>query len=246
MLQFLIPSAKEMVEEKPKNIARLHSDKTTTIVKEMVQKDIPELLRLYHFKKEEAALKEQQRWKDIDSGNSSSYKAIELYNGLMYRSLKTNLSSNALEYLTQTTYITTALYGIIPINDIIHPHRLDFNTSTLINNQSLKQFWKEEYDNFLIKSNEQEAVISLLSSEFENIFSPEQRQQLIKVKFYEQTSSGKLKQHSTISKKGRGYFLHAAAENECQTIDDLKKLTFEGYHFEESELKNELIFIRSV
>lgn len=245
MLRFLIPTAKEMSEEKPENSKKRYSDNTKKIIDEMSQKDLSELFSIYHFKKEETVLKEQKRWRDITSDTSFSYKALDLYNGLMYRALKTNLSNDAQNYLEQTTFITTALYGIIPISEFIKPHRLDFNNSISINNQSLKTLWKENYDNFL-KSHKQETIISLLSSEFENIFSVAERQKLTKVRFYEQNSSGKLKQHSTISKKGRGYFLKAAAMEECQTIEDLKKLSFEGYHFKDSNEQNELIYIRRV
>ncbi|MEQ9764619.1 peroxide stress protein YaaA [Streptococcus sp. ZJ151] len=245
MLRFLIPTAKEMVEKKPEKIKRIYSNNTKKIIDEMSQKDLSELLSIYHFKKDETALKEQRRWRDITSDTSFSYKALNLYNGLMYRTLKTGLSNDAEEYLNQTTFVTTALYGIIPISEFIKPHRLDFNTSLSINNQSLKKLWKKDYDNF-IESLEQETIISLLSSEFETVFSSINRQKLITVRFYEQDHSGKWKQHSTISKKGRGYFLKAAAMEECQTIKDLKALSFENYHFKESNNQNELIYIRKV
>lgn len=245
MLRFLIPTAKEMTEEKSGTNETISSDKTKKIIEEMSQKTLSELQSIYHFNKEDAALKEQKRWQDIISGSSSSYEALDLYNGLMYRALKTDLTNDGQNYLNQTTFITTALYGIIPASYTIQPHRLDFNTPISINHQSLKQFWKEEYDHFLERF-KQDTIISLLSSEFETVFSTKYRQELIKVKFYEKNASGTLKQHSTISKKGRGYFLRASAIKDCQTIEDLKVLSFEGYHYEKTDKQDELIYIRKV
>ena len=64
--------------------------------------------------------------------------------------------------------------------------------------------------------------------------------------FFEQHQNGQLKQHSTISKKGRGYFLKAAAENQSTTLEELKTLTFEGYYYQPSKNPNELTYIRHV
>ena len=59
--------------------------------------------------------------------------------------------------------------------------------------------------------------------------------------------NGVLKTHSTISKKARGAFLTAVIEENCQTIDGLRELSFaEFYYREDLSAKNELVFVKTV
>ena len=83
----------------------------------------------------------------------------------------------------------------IPAFYSIQEHRHDFHTKIKVNGQSLKNYWRAEYDQFLEES--QVPVVSLLSSEFEDVFSPTLRKQLFTVSFMEDRN-GVLKTHSTI------------------------------------------------
>ena len=83
-----------------------------------------------------------------------------------------------------------------------------------------------------------------LSSEFEDVFSPTLRKQLFTVSFMEDRN-GVLKTHSTISKKARGAFLTAVMEENCQTINDLRKLSFDEFNYREDlSSNNELVFVK--
>ena len=64
--------------------------------------------------------------------------------------------------------------------------------------KTLKSHWKTAYDEVLKK---EEVIFSLLSSEFETVFSKEIREKMVTFKFMED-KGGQLKIHSTISKKG--------------------------------------------
>lgn len=244
MLLFLIPTAKELSEINPHNNIKAISSTTEQIAEELSQKSIEELQTLYRFKKREAAEKEYQRWQHIKLKHHPSYTALDLFHGLMYRSIKNGLSDEARKYLNKHVFITTSLYGIISANEPIAAHRLDFANKLTINGKSLKNIWRSHYDKFLEK-HQKEQIISLLSSEFEMVFSASLRKKLITVNFYEKNQQGELKQHSTISKKGRGYFLKAVAEQHLNTLEELKNLTFEGYHYLPSEESNVLNYIRN-
>ena len=67
-------------------------------------------------------------------------------------------------------------------------------------------------------------------SEFEQVFSPDIRKRMIKIIFME-NRAGKLKIHSTISKKGRGRLVSLMAEKQIETLEDIKTLTFDGFSF---------------
>ncbi len=234
MLTILIPPAKEMLE----NIETIPSHTqfsplTSDIIKTMSEKSIEELMTIYRFKKEAPAQKEFFRWSAINKATSTYHPAIKLYNGLMYRSLKNGISQSAMEYLKKTTHITTALYGIIPINYPIQAHRLDFLDNVAINKQALKKLWNQQYDAFVSQQGAT-PIISLLSNEFETVFSKQQRIKFVKIQFYEKDVKGNLKQHSTISKKGRGAFLKALAENNVEHLEQLPNLSFNNYHYSSS------------
>jgi cytoplasmic iron level regulating protein YaaA (DUF328/UPF0246 family) len=67
---------------------------------------------------------------------------------------------------------------------------------------------------------------------------------MVKIVFME-NRSGKLKIHSTISKKGRGRLVSLMAEKQIETLDDLKKLTFNGFSFAKDHSDDKTItFIR--
>ena len=140
------------------------SEKSAAILTEMAKLSTDELSTTYKIKPEQAE-KEKHRWSAILSGEAKNYPAVELFNGLMYRHIKrSDLSTCEKDFLGQQVFITSYFYGIIPAFYPIQEHRHDFHTKIKVNGQSLKNYWRAEYDQFLEES--QAPVVSLLSSEF--------------------------------------------------------------------------------
>ncbi|MEY8434973.1 peroxide stress protein YaaA [Streptococcus hyointestinalis] len=238
---FLIPTAKEMTQANalvPYNLPT----KVETIIKTMVAFSPQELEKIYRIKPE-ASQKEYQRWQDFSTDRLKCAPALDLYNGLMYRNLKQEAFTQIdRDYLSKYVAITSSLYGIISPFKMISEHRLDFNMPVTIDGQSLKSFWRADYDQFLKDKN---CVISLLSSEFEAVFSPKLRQKLVKVQFLEQHQN-ELKTHSTISKKARGQFLLHAMKERCQDYDSLRKLSWDGFSYQELlSTEQKLVFVKT-
>ena len=154
---------------------------------------------------------------------------------------KINSNKAEQDYLDEHLRIATAFYGLVKPTDLIAPHRLDFQGKLKIGKTSLKQFWREDYDKVV---QDDDLIISLLSSEFEQVFSPDIRKRMIKIIFME-NRAGKLKIHSTISKKGRGRLVSLMAEKQIETLEDIKTLSFDGFSFslEHSDDKT-ITFIR--
>lgn len=241
MLTFLIPTAKEM-NIPAQSFPQVISEKSSAIVQEMRRMTLEELAKAYAIT-EEAAKKEEARLQEIDEGRASTYPALHLFNGLMYRHIKRDLTPAESRYLEQTTYITSSFYGIIPVFENIAEHRHDFHTKMTIKGQSLKSYWREDYDAFAGK---QKQIISLLSSEFEEVFSPSIRKTFTTISFMEE-KKGQLKTHSTISKKARGAFLTAAVEKQVRSIEDLKALTFAGFTYQEDlSTPHQLVYTKKV
>lgn len=235
-LTYLIPTAKEM------NIPEMTlphqlSEKSKQILEVMHSLSIEELEECYKIS-ETTAQKEKERWQKIAEQTAPAYPASQLFNGLMYRHLNKDLLTE-----NSKVYITSSFYGIIQALQPIAEHRHDFHTRINIDSQSLSQFWREDYDTF---TQQQEAIVSLLSSEFSDVFSKSIREQFISLIFME-NKNGQLKTHSTISKKARGAFLSAALQAEAQTIPDLTRLTFDNFNYNiDLSTDKKLVFIKKV
>jgi len=160
----------------------------------------------------------------------------------MYRSIeRQDLSQKEQTYLQEHLLITTALYGVLPAYKGIAPHRLDFMMKLKPAGKSLKEFWKEDYDQ-AVEGEEQ--ILSLLSSEFEQVFSKAIRERMIRIKFME-NRGGTLKIHSTISKKARGAMVTAMMKEEITHLEDLKSLEVAGFSYREDlSQEKEWIFVK--
>ena len=234
-MKILIPTAKELNKKATPQEALELSEKSNEIVAEFAKLSASDLAKVYKIK-EDKAMEEFSRWQDIKNNTAKSYKALDLFNGLMYRNIdRDNFDEADKEYIEKNVFITTSLYGIIGAYDLIQEHRLDFLQNVKISGESLKNFWRASYDESI---EDEDFVVSLLSSEFEEVFSKNQKEKFIKISFMEE-KEGKLKVHSTISKKARGKFLTELIKNKVSSVEEMKKIKFDGFEFskEHSEEK---------
>ena len=240
-MKLLIPSAKELNEQARIVEPQPLSENTKTILQALKQFSLEELATFYGIS-EERALVEKERIEALLAGSAKTYPALELFDGLMYRSIeRQDLSEKEQAYLQEHLLITTALYGVIPAYEGIAPHRLDFMMKLKPAGQSLKVLWKEEYDRSV---EEEEQILSLLSSEFEMVFSKTIRERMIQIKFME-NRGGKLKVHSTISKKARGAMVTAMMKEGISQLEDLKLLEVASFSYREDlSQEKEWVFVK--
>ena len=239
-MKILIPTAKELNKKAQEVPEELLGEKIKNIIDEFSDKKPEELAKIYKIK-EDKAKEEYVRWQNLANHSAKSYKALELFNGLMYRNIsRDNFTEEDAEYTKKNVYITTALYGVINAYEAIHEHRLDFLQNVKIKESSLKNFWRENYDKNVEND---EIIISLLSSEFEEVFSKTIREKFIKITFMEE-KNGDLKTHSTISKKARGKFLSEIIKRKTSDIRELETIKFDGFEYKsELSTENNLVFV---
>lgn len=239
-MKILIPTAKELNKKAQEVNEELLGEKTKNIIDEFADKKPEELAKIYKIK-EDKAKEEYVRWQNLANCTAKSYKALELFNGLMYRNIsRDDFNDEDKDYIKKNVYITTALYGVINAYEAIHEHRLDFLQNVKIKDSSLKNFWREDYDKNVEND---EVIISLLSSEFEEVFSKAIRDKFIKTTFMEE-KNGNLKIHSTISKKARGKFLSEAIKRKITNIRELETIKFDGFEYKsELSTENNLVFV---
>ena len=241
LMKLLIPTAKEMNLDTPQRSGNPVSSETQEVIHALAALSLEELASLYKIS-EERASEEEQRIQALLSGSASTYPALRLFDGLMYRNIRRTDWTEAEEaYVKEHLLITSALYGVIPALATIAPHRLDFLMKLKVQGKSLKAFWKASYDQAL---QDEDLIISLLSSEFETVFSKEIQDRMVTFKFLEE-KNGQLKFHETISNKARGAFVTALLEKQVTTVEDMKQLTFNGFAYQ-SELSTEkqLVFVK--
>lgn len=236
-MKILMPTAKELNKKATPQEALELSEKSNEIVAEFAKLSASDLAKVYKIK-EDKATEEFSRWKDIKNNTAKSYKALDLFNGLMYRNIdRDNFDEADKEYIEKNVFITTSLYGIIGAYDLIQEHRLDFLQNVKISGESLKNFWRASYDESI---KDEDFVVSLLSSEFEEVFSKNQKEKFIKISFMEE-KEGKLKVHSTISKKARGKFLTELVKNKVSSVEEMKKIKFDGFEFSDEHSEEKVL-----
>lgn len=234
-MKILISPAKEMIKQKHYNVDWKISETTSAIVYELKSKKKDELKQIFKIT-DKTLLEVSEYIKCFDI--SQTYTAIELYNGLAYKSLKENgLSDKSISYLNDNLLIISALYGFISPNTKIKPYRLDMMSNLKINNISLKNIWKPVLNKSLAPK---EFILNLASDEFSNLLEKENYNWL-DFEFYEKKNET-LKKHSTISKKARGKMVKFLAENNIKNKEDIKNFNYDNFHFSK-ELSNENLFV---
>ena len=240
-MKILIPTAKEMNTEIPRLEAKPLRPESQAVVDELAIYSAQELESFYKISAEKAQ-EEYDHIQALKNETATNYPALHLFDGLMYRNIKRDdLTKEEQTYLEKHLMITSALYGVIPAFAPIAPHRLDFLMKLKVAGKSLKNHWQLAYEESM---KDQEVIFSLLSSEFENVFPKEIREKMVTFKFMEERD-GKLKIHSTISKKARGAFLTVLMENQVTSVEEITKLSFAGFNYREDlSSDKELAFVK--
>ena len=240
-MKILIPTAKEMNTDLPLIEALPLSVESQAILDELATYSTQELEKFYKISAEKAE-EEYAHIQALKDQRAKNYPALKLFDGLMYRHIKRDgLTEAEQAYLEKHLMITSALYGVIPAFEPIAPHRLDFLMKLKVAGKSLKSHWKAAYEESM---KDQDLIFSLLSSEFEAVFPKEIRKKMVTFKFMEERD-GKLKIHSTISKKARGAFLTALMEGQVTSVEEITKLSFAGFTYREDlSSDKELAFVK--
>lgn len=242
-MKILIPTAKEMNTDLPSIEAIPLKPESQTVLDALALYSASQLESFYKVSAEKAA-EEFQNIQALKRQTAQHYPALKLFDGLMYRNIKRDkLTEAEQDYLENHVFITSALYGVVPALSPMAPHRLDFLMKLKVAGKTLKSHWKAVYDEALKK---EEVIFSLLSSEFETVFSKEIRAKMVTFKFMEDRG-GQLKIHSTISKKARGAFLTAFFLMIRRPPRSTRRLNFAGFVYREDLSQPQgLVFVKEV
>lgn len=239
-MKIIMSPAKEMATDLPVQKDWVLTRDSQTIVSILESYSKEELKKL--LKVSDALLEEN--WDKIQKFQESvTYHAMDLYQGLAFRSFKqvANWKEHQ-DYAVKHLRILSALYGAISPEECVKPYRLDLTMNLKVEGETLKKYWKERIVSSFEKG---ECIINLASSEFSSLFNKKQFD-WVDVEFYEK-KVGVLKQHSTISKKARGKMAAWMMLHHIQDKDELRNFNLDGYTFDESLSKeNHYCFVKEV
>ena len=239
-MKIIMSPAKEMATDVPVQkdwVLTEDSQKIVSLLSNYSKEELKKLLKV-----SDALLEEN--WDKIQRFQESvTYHAMDLYQGLAFRSFKQIADwKEHKAYAVQHLRILSALYGAISPDECVKPYRLDLTMNLKVEGETLKKYWKER---IVTSFEKEECVVNLASSEFSSLFNKKQYDG-VDVDFYEK-KEGVLKQHSTISKKARGKMAAWMMLHHIQDKVELRNFDVDGYAFDELLSKeNHYCFVKEV
>ena len=239
-MKIIMSPAKEMATDVPVQkdwVLTEDSQKIVSLLSNYSKEELKKLLKV-----SDALLEEN--WDKIQRFQESvTYHAMDLYQGLAFRSFKQIADwKEHKAYAVQHLRILSALYGAISPDECVKPYRLDLTMNLKVEGETLKKYWKER---IVTSFEKEECVVNLASSEFSSLFNKKQYDR-VDVDFYEK-KEGVLKQHSTISKKARGKMAAWMMLHHIQDKVELRNFDVDGYAFDELLSKeNHYCFVKEV
>jgi cytoplasmic iron level regulating protein YaaA (DUF328/UPF0246 family) len=173
-------------------------------------------------------------WQNFDVNNSKP--SIYTFTGVAYKGLRIEeCSDDAVLYLQENLRIIDPLYGSLRPLDRIQPYRLEMATKAVFPDDKklkLQDFWKESVTKSLtedlMKRNDR-ILLNLASDEYSSALDATLLPKgtcFVKVIFQE-----KGRVVAVHAKRARGLMARFLAENNCQSLDEVKKFNYEGYSF---------------
>ena len=219
-------------------------DKTEKIKEALTKMELPVLQKLWECNDEIAEL----NFKRLQNMNleRNLTPAVFAYDGLQYHHIAPNvLDEAALDYLQMNLRILSGFYGILRAFDGVVPYRLEMQARLACDGyKNLYAFWNSMLYDELTKDDGE--VLNLASKEYSKAVEPFVKNGVRFVTCVFGTYvKGKLKVKATEAKMARGEMVRLCAENNVQSVDEVKVYNVRGYVFnEELSSENEFVFVK--
>ena len=150
-----------------------------------------------------------------------------------------------MKYLQKNLKILSGFYGILRAFDGVVPYRLEMQARLACDGyKNLYAFWNSLLYDELAKDDGE--VLNLASKEYSKAVEPFVKNGVRFVTCVFGTYvKGKLKVKATEAKTARGEMVRLCAENNVQSVDEVKAYNVRGYVFnEELSSENEFVFVK--
>ena len=219
-------------------------DKTEKIKEALTKMELPALQKLWECNDEIAELN-FKRLRNMNLERNLT-PAVFAYDGLQYQHIAPNvLDEAALDYLQKNLKILSGFYGILRAFDGVVPYRLEMQARLACDGyKNLYAFWNSLLYDELTK--EDEELLNLASKEYSKAVEPFVKNGVRFVTCVFGTYvKGKLKVKATEAKMARGEMVRLCAENNVQSVDEVKVYNVRGYVFnEELSSESEFVFVK--
>ena len=219
-------------------------DKTEKIKEALTKMELPALQKLWECNDEIAELN-FNRLRNMNLERNLT-PAVFAYDGLQYQHIAPNvLDEAALNYLQKNLKILSGFYGILRAFDGVVPYRLEMQARLACDGyKNLYAFWNSLLYDELTKDDGE--VLNLASKEYSKAVEPFVKNGVRFVTCVFGTYvKGKLKVKATEAKMARGEMVRLCAENNVQSVDEVKAYNVRGYVFnEELSSENEFVFVK--
>ena len=219
-------------------------DKTEKIKEALTKMELPALQKLWECNDEIAELN-FNRLRNMNLERNLT-PAVFAYDGLQYQHIAPNvLDEVALDYLQKNLKILSGFYGILRAFDGVVPYRLEMQARLACDGyKNLYAFWNSLLYDELAKDDGE--VLNLASKEYSKAVEPFVKNGVRFVTCVFGTYvKGKLKVKATEAKMARGEMVRLCAENNVQSVDEVKAYNVRGYVFnEELSSENEFVFVK--
>ena len=219
-------------------------DKTEKIKEALTKMELPALQKLWECNDEIAELN-FKRLRNMNLERNIT-PAVFAYDGLQYQHIAPNvLDEEALDYLQKNLKILSGFYGILRAFDGVVPYRLEMQARLACDGyKNLYAFWNSLLYDELAKDDGE--VLNLASKEYSKAVEPFVKNGVRFVTCVFGTYvKGKLKVKATEAKMARVEMVRLCAENNVQSVDEVKVYNVRGYVFnEELSSENEFVFVK--
>lgn len=172
-----------------------------------------------------------QRFQDMDLEHGLT-PAVLTYEGLQYQHMAPKVfTEEALSYIEEHLRILSGFYGILKPFDGVTPYRLEMQAKLSVNEKkNLYEFWGSRlYD--AVRDGDR-IILNLASKEYaqtvEKYLTPEDR--FITIEFGEVVGE-KVVQKGTLAKMARGEMVRFLAENQIESVEEIKHFMVGGYQY---------------
>jgi len=181
---------------------------------------------------------------------SNSKPCIYTFNGDVYEGLQAlSLNPSDIEFANSTLRILSGMYGVLKPLDLIQAYRLEMGIKLKTpSGKNLYDFWQKKVSDYFVKMiKEKKAThfINLASDEYSKSIDFGKFKIPVITPTFKEEKEGKLQFVSFYAKRARGLMTRYILQNKITDPESLKGFDLEGYHFNESGSKgNLLLFTR--
>ena len=173
--------------------------------------------------------------------------AIISYEGIQYQYMSPMvLSEDGLDYIQKHLRILSGFYGILKPFDGVTPYRLEMQAKASVGGfKDLYEYWSDSLYQELTSDGDH-VILNLASKEYSKCIEKYVgKDDLFVTCVFGELIDRKVVQKGTLAKMARGEMVRFLAENQVDTLEDVKQFQGLGYHLsEELSSAKEFVFIK--